>query len=282
MTILEPRDFAWIAFGALRASASSDAAWGKRMTVPLNRVLKTGSVVRGRATGVDSATRTVSYVAIDAAGGEGAPATLSYDYLVLATGASFSGPFTPVGYSATGARAALRSLQATVRGANNVVIVGGGPCGIELAGEVRDALPNATISIIHSGAALLTGAGNVMDSPKLSDKLLTRLAACNVAVTLNERVTGAAGGKPHAAYGPPVLTGPLVVSTSKGRTIADVDLLVYATGAKPNTQWLENSSLSACLEPSGHVRTARTYAVVGAERVFALGDCAGGPDAKGA
>lgn len=283
VTLLEPRDFAFISFGALRAAAASEGTLEKRLTVPLDRVLKQGgSLVRGRATGVDTATRTVSYMAIDASGNETAPATLAYDYLVLATGSTQAAPLAPVGVTAVGARGAFRSLQAAVRSANNIVVVGGGPCGIELCGEIRDAVPNARVSLVHSGSELLSGAGNVKPPPALSAKLLTRLAARNIAVTLNERVERAEGGTQHPSMGASVLSGPMTVMTSSGKALADVDLLIFASGAKPNTAWLAGGSLAGSLDATGHLRIARTYAVEGVERVFALGDCAGGPDAKAA
>lgn len=268
--------------GALRAAAVSEGSWEKRLTVPLDRVLKQGgSLVRGRATGVDTATRTVSYMAIDASGNETAPATLAYDYLVLATGSTQAAPLAPVGLTAVGARSAFRSLQAAVHSANNIVVVGGGPCGIELCGEIRDAVPNARLSLVHSGSELLSGAGNVKPPPALSAKLLTRLAARNIAVTLGERVERAEGGTQHPSMGASVLSGPMTVVTSSGKAFADVDLLIFASGAKPNTAWLAGGSLAGSLDATGHLRIARTYAVEGVERVFALGDCAGGPDAKG-
>lgn len=278
VTILEPKDFAWVSFAAFRASSAADGeSWSKRMTVPLTRVLKRGRVVRGSATGVDTARKVVLYTPH----GESAAAELPYDYLVVATGATFAAPFNPRSNDAVAARAALAALRATVSASSRVVVVGGGPSGIELAGEIRDAVPKAAITIVHSGKTLLSGAGNVSPPAALSDKLVERLTANKITTRLATRVASVTGGAPHAAMGESVVTGPLSVVLESGEAI-EADLLIYAIGAKPNTAWLSASPLSAALSKSGHVNIERSYAVPGFPGVFALGDAAAGLDAKAA
>ena len=280
VTLLDPRDFGWIPFAAFRAATAPDgAAWAARMTVPRDRALKRTAFVRGTATGVDTAAKTVTY----APAGGGAPAALPYDFLVLATGASYPAPFAPVGETAAEARAALAALRATVAGARSVVVVGGGPSGVELAGELRDALPAAAVRLVHAGAALLSGAGNHAPPPALSAKLVERLAASRIDVSLGARVASVAGGAPHAAAGPAVLVGPLAATlegAGGARVLEGVDVLFYATGARPNTDFLKGGQLAAALAPGGGVTAGPTYAVPGFAGVFALGDCAANADAK--
>ena len=278
MTLLEPKDFGWVSFAALRAASAADGeSWAKRMTVPLTRVLKRGRVVRGSSTGVDTERKVVFYTPH----GESTTAELPYDYLVIATGATFSAPFNPRSVDAVATRAALAALRATVSKASRVVIVGGGACGIELAGEIRDAVPAAAITLVHSGKALLSGAGNASPPAALSAKLVERLAANKIALRLATRVTSVTGGAPHEAMGDSVVTGPLSVSLEAGDAL-DADLLIYAVGTKPNTAWLSAGPLSSALSKSGHVNIERSYAVPGFAGVFALGDVAAGPDAKAA
>lgn len=112
----------------------------------------------------------------------------------------------------------------------------------------------------------------------LSAKLIERLKVKKIAVRLSTRAGAVEGGTPHATIGAAVMTGPLTVSTSTGESLG-ADLLFYALGSHPNTEWLATSGI---LEPSGHVTIAATYAVPGADGVFALGDAAGGADAKAA
>ena len=279
VTILEPREFGWIAFAAFRASTSTDDTWAKRMTVPLDRVLKSGKVVRGSATGVDVGAKTVSYSRPD-----GFVGSLPYDYLVIATGATFGKPFQPVSDSLKEARAGLASLGETVRGAKNVIIVGGGPCGLELAGEIRDASPGAAIRIVHSGKALLSGKGNVGKGlPALAKKLLERLAVRKIDVNLAERVVDVTNGSAHPVMGAGIQVGAYqTVTTSSGKVFRNVDLLCYASGTKPNSGWLIGGPMAAAVGPEGFIQIDRAYAVVGFPGVFSLGDVASGPDAKAA
>lgn len=260
----------------MRAATAPDGdAWAKRITVPLTRVLKCGRVVRGTATGVDATRKVVAY----AAHGTGAAAELPYDFLVIATGAKGAAPFQPSSADATGARAALAAMRATVAASKRVIVVGGGPCGIEFAGEIRDALPGADVTLLHAGAQLLSGAGNAAPPAALSAKLVERLTARKITTRLATRVASVEGGAPHAAMGPSVVTGPLTVVTAAGERI-EGDLLVWATGSKPITDWLEGGALKAALSKTGHVNVERSYQVAGFPGIFALGDVAGNEDAK--
>lgn len=276
VTILEPREFAWISFAAFRASASPDSSWSKRMTVPLDRILKRGKVVRGTATGVNPTEKTVSYT--DAQGAEG---SLSFDYLVIATGATFATPFQPVSNDKAAAQAGLIALGETIRSAKNVVIVGGGPCGLEFAGEIRDVSPNATIRIVHSGKTLLSGKGNVGVIPALSAKLVERLAIRKIDLSLNDRLVESTNGTPHPIMGAAIQVGEKqTVTLSSGKVLSDVDLLVYATGSKPNSGWLRSGPLVSAVGDDGTIQINRSYAVNGFPGIFSLGDVASGPDAK--
>lgn len=87
------------------------------------------------------------------------------------------------------------------------------------------------------------------------------------------------GGIPHPTMGAAVMLGQLTVNTSTGENLG-ADLLFYAQGARPNTEWLSKSGLN--MEPSGHITISASYAVPGADGIFALGDAAGGSDAKAA
>ena len=280
VTVIEPRDHLFIPFGAMRASTSADSSWAKRVCVPLDRALKNGGrVIRGWARGVNSDNRSVSY---ETPSQPGTLLTIVYDYLVLATGANYSSPFQPTSTEAHSARISMLALGTTLRAAKKVVVVGGGPCGIEMCGEIKDAAPNASVTLIHSGATLCSGPGNASPPRALSEKLLQRLAARQILVNLNVRVSGVQGGKAHPHMGESVQVGPCEVTTSSGSTLKSVDAVIYATGSgKPATAWLAGTSLEGALDDNGGVRVSRAYLVPGFDnRIFAAGDCTSGPDAK--
>ncbi len=299
VTIIEPRDFLFVPFGAMRAATSADESWSKRLTVPLDRALKSGVILRGKAQSVDPEAKTVQFQSMNPDGSNKAePAqSLAYDFLVIACGAQFESPFKPASVNARETQKALVDMGVSVRAAKKVVIVGGGPCGIEMAGEVRDANPAADITLVHSGTALLTGSGNQVSNPKLSEKLIQRLNVCKITTLLNTRVVDVVGGSAHAGMGSSVTIGPCECKLSGGHAnptnsseatkltaeaLSDVDLVINAKGSgKPNTQWLAGSPLATALDKNGAVKCSRTYAVQGFEStVFTFGDCAAGPDAK--
>lgn len=187
-------------------------------------------------------------------------------------------------------------MGVSVRAAKKVVVIGGGPCGIEMAGEVRDANPTADITLVHSGSALLSGKGNQISNPKLHAKLMARLASRKITTLLGTRVGEVVQGTAHASMGAAVTVGPceckLIAGNSSNSAteftkltsegLVGIDLVINAVGSgKPNTAWLANSPLASALDESGAVLCGRSYAVSGfEENIFTFGDCAAGPDAK--
>jgi len=190
----------------------------------------------------------------------------------------------------------LKSMGASVRAAKKMVVIGGGPCGIEMVGEMRDANPTADITLVHSGSALLSGKGNQISNPKLHAKLMDRLANRKITTLLGTRVGEVVQGTAHASMGAAVTVGPceckLIASNSgnsateftklTSEALVDIDLVINAVGSgKPCTEWLANSPLASALDESGAVLCGRSYAVSGFEEsIFTFGDCAAGPDAK--
>jgi apoptosis-inducing factor 2 len=52
-------------------------------------------------------------------------------------------------------RAHYQSMHQQIAEAEKILIVGGGPLGVELAGEVKRAYPDKTVSICHTGVSPL-------------------------------------------------------------------------------------------------------------------------------
>lgn len=278
VTIIEPRDSAYVVFGGPRATVES--GFEGRVFIPNDRVLKRGTIVRGLVTGVDAAAKTVTYapVAADGSVAGGAGTALAYDYLVLATGSSYNAPFRPASYSSEASRAAFRELQAAVKAAKKVVVLGGGPSGIELAGDLKDEHRALDVTLVHGGAALLSGPGNKTLPERFKARLLSLLTGLGVTVRLGEKAS-VQGGEPLGVLAG-VTRGPCSVATDKGAAIEGVDLVFHTTGGKPNTGFLKATQLAGALDADGFIKVAPTYAVEGHGDIFALGDCAGSPDAK--
>lgn len=150
---------------------------------------------------------------------------------------------------------------------SSIVIAGGGPVGVETAGEIGEALNGAAAGGSADGAAtkckitLLAGDRQLLPllKPKFgakADALLQRVGV-DVKYGRNSRVArvSAEGAQTR-------------VHLSDGQSI-DCDIYIPATGATPNTGFLP----AAVLDERKYVRTSDSLRVPGAgDRVYCVGD----------
>lgn len=149
-------------------------------------------VVQAKATAWDEKARTVTVTSAD-----GGTRVVAYWALVLATGSRTQSPvFTLQGGSHEEVAAALRSVHAQIRTARSIVISGGGPAGVETAGEIGDALngapgwfgsppkePKVRITIVTSASKLLPSLRQ-----SLSDQAEAYLNRVGVDVRYNTKI----------------------------------------------------------------------------------------------
>jgi NADH dehydrogenase len=235
-------------------------------------------VIMAEVTGFDLVNRRVHSVRGD----------LSYDYLVIAAGGRtsyFGHPeweeFAPGLKSLDDAlrirrmilcsleRAEVETNSAKRDNAMTIVIVGGGPTGVEMAG----ALAELTRTVLHKDfdhidpakvrVLLIEGNERVLKTfdPELSERALDQLIKLGVEVRLGVRVEA-------------IREGEIVVA---GETIY-ADNIIWAAGvsAAPLTQ-----SLGIELDRSGRIPVLPDLSVPGYSNVFAIGDIVSLVDAKG-
>jgi pyruvate/2-oxoglutarate dehydrogenase complex dihydrolipoamide dehydrogenase (E3) component len=196
--------------------------------------------------------------------------TINYDYLIISTGTHYPAPAKATTLDYESSRANLQSLRAQIKSAKSIVIVGGGPVGIELAGEIRDVYVDTKITIIHNKDGFMDEAS--LPTPKLRQKL-NDLATKNKIETLFNCNVILPTGLTESFYVP---EGRLV-ETSSGNSITGVDLVLLAFGNRPQTEWLKNSSLGTeIVNANGYVKVKKTLQIDHAElnHVFVLGDAA--------
>ncbi|TDL21315.1 FAD/NAD(P)-binding domain-containing protein [Rickenella mellea] len=189
-----------------------------------------------------------------------------FRYLVLATGSKWDGPLAfPTDH--TKLLAWIHGWRDRFSKANDIVIVGGGAVGVELAGELRDASPHPRkkITIVHGGGMLI----NDTYPDKFRIGLEKSFRARDIDVVLGDYVD---------AQEP---DGEGRVTTRRGRVIK-ADLVVCTTGAKPNTAFLNslNAPSGDVLTPSGHVKTLPTLQLKAHADIFAVGDILDFPEQK--
>ncbi|KAF2113521.1 hypothetical protein BDV96DRAFT_548444 [Lophiotrema nucula] len=197
--------------------------------------------------------------------------TIPYHALVIATGSSHRSPL----YSLHGIHeetlAEMRAFHARLQTANSIFIVGGGPSGVETAGQLaihfnkknklRKLLSPRkpkTITLISGGSRLLPRL-----NPKTSKKAERQLKNLGVHVVHNLRQLSSTVNTDGSSNC--ILNNDMTITS---------DLLIQATGVYPNTRFLPPSML----DEAGYVATDReTLRILGpsvGDRIYAVGDCA--------
>ncbi|KAK1984223.1 hypothetical protein LZ30DRAFT_586736 [Colletotrichum cereale] len=230
----------------------------------------TFSFLHGTATALDHVNRTVT---INMAGDKSVRA-LDYHAVVIATGASTPSPLLSINRDSESLRQSWADFRKALPIAKNIVIAGGGPAGVETAGELGEYLngragwlqstpanPKATITLVTSAPEILPAL-----RPAIARKAEGYLAQVGVTVRKGVRVDTV---RPAAA-GADEVAAKATVSLDNGETL-DADLYIPATGTRPNTGFVDASLL---LLPGGRVNTNPSTLRVDAAgpRAYAIGD----------
>ena len=207
---------------------------------------------------------------------------LSYDYLVLASGsttnfyhqqdiAANAMPMKTVAEAMGLRNALLSNFERALTCADdkerqelmNVVIVGGGPSGVEVAGAIAEMrryvlpsdYPDLDAGRMH--IYLIEGSGKLLNamSPQASAKALSLLQKLNVEVKLNTLVKDY---RDNTVY------------LSSGQTIPSLTFIWVGGVCVPALPGIPDESRG----PSGRYLTDSFMRVKGLEDVFAIGDCA--------
>ncbi|KAJ1966795.1 hypothetical protein IWQ62_002249 [Dispira parvispora] len=173
----------------------------------------------------------------------------SYDYLIVSSGVQFSVPFRfPTNDKAEGIKAA-HAYADNVAKATKVLIVGGGPTGVELAGEIKDVYPDKEVTLVHGGDWLLS------DQMPLNfrRKLTERVRDLGIKLILNDRLDLDPSQTDAAEQSVSLTT----YHTRSGIQL-EADWLVSAIGAvQVQTQFMD----SLLLPHSPHVFHPETHAL---------------------
>ncbi len=209
--LIEPREAFVHNIGGLRAAVQP--ALLKKIVIPYDRLLKNGTVIRSRVTAINP------HSVMLADGRE-----IAGDVIVVATGSSHNMPFKPRGDSAAEFADSSRLTANKIEASNSIAIIGGGPVGVELAGEIREMYEDKPITLVSRAPQLCTGF-----NPKLGTTLQQQLEAKNISVIL-----GTTPKKLPVSREP---TGPINWTLSNEQSLA-ADLVFFATGASIDNRLL--------------------------------------------
>jgi apoptosis-inducing factor 2 len=212
---------------------------------------------------------------------EGGQEEIAFRAAVIATGASSSSPLLGLqeGEDITTLKHSWNEFRQALPDAKHIVIVGGGPAGIETAGELGEYLngkpgwfaskpkdPKVQITVLTAASKILPILRRAIAKTALED-----LAAVGVVVRMNTRVVSIS---PPNAGSASNIADPAELRLEDGSTIK-ADIYIPATGLHPNTSFLEPSLLSADKRVKTNPMTLRVAAGnTSAEGLYAVGDVA--------
>ena len=145
-----------------------------------------------------------------------------------------------------------------LKSASDVLIIGGGVVGVELAGEIAYSMPNLNVTLAHNTSALLDGF-----KQKAQNKAYNQLTKLGVNVELNTLYQA---------------NSDVYVDQNSGKT-RTADMVFIATGAKPNNEFLKQN-FQHILDNKGSIVVDENLAVVDEPGFYAIGDIAAVGEAK--
>lgn len=179
---------------------------------------------------------------------------ISFDFLVIASGTSNGFWRDDHLRSEAQIDARLEQDAAAVRDASTVAVIGGGPCGVSCALNIRRAYPEKPVSLFISADLPLPGYH--VEARQYYERELT---AAGVEIFSGHR---AITHEPAPSAG--------TIHFESGQS-AEADTIIWSTGNRqPHTHFLPD----ALLDDEGFVRTQNTLEVDGSDCLFAIGDVA--------
>ncbi|XP_025013961.1 apoptosis-inducing factor homolog A isoform X2 [Ricinus communis] len=241
LTLVDPKEYFEITWANLRALV--EPSFAERSVINHRDYFTNGRIIASSAVDVTDAD-------VLTADGQVIP----YDYLVIATGHADSVPKTR-----TERLTEYQAGNEKIKSAHSILIVGGGPTGVELAGEIAADFPEKKVTLVHDGSRLMEFIG-----PKAANKTLKWLRSKNVEVKLEQRVdlnsiTGSDGNCTKTYH------------TSAGETIK-ADCHFLCTGIPLGSAWLKDTVLKNNLDANGRLEVDEYLRVRGWKNIFAIGD----------
>jgi len=185
-----------------------------------------------------------------------------FDYLFLCTGSRYDLDSLTINQSQSGEKAAkiIRGNEGAdyihavndIAKAKRFAVIGSGPVGIEILGELLEKYPKTETVLISADSTIMKRASP--NSHEAFYKYLSKKK--NLKMILGQRVTEIQGNK---------------IKTDKGATI-DADVIFVCTGFKPNTEYAVKG-MPQFVDSKGYLKVNEYLQVGDYKTVFGLGDC---------
>ncbi|CAN8252542.1 unnamed protein product [Cochlearia groenlandica] len=245
VTLIDPKEYFEITWASLRSMV--EPSFAERTLINHKSYLKKGRVVTSQA--IDITESDVTTVDGDVIG---------YDYLVIATGHN-----DPLPKTRQEKLSQYQTEYEKIKSSGSVLVVGGGPSGVELAAEIAVDFPEKKVTLVHKGPRLLEFVGE-----RAGDKAFDWLESKKVEVILNQSVDLSSASEGDKTY-----------MTSGGETI-HADCHFLCVGKPLASQWLNGTVLKDSLDGKGRVMVDEHLRVKDRNNVFAIGDITNIPEMK--
>lgn len=245
VTVVSPIDYFEVPMAMPRLMVEPDFA--DAALVPLTQFDTNITFVQGKLTSFTAEGGTVETTT-------GETITISSDVSVLATGSRYANSITRAQSGTVKDRVQeFKDSNDKLLKAKRVVIVGGGPIGVELAGEITEDYPGIAVTVVEASDEILTGT-----SRKVAAYAQKALEDRGVTFVKGEKVTA-------PAYGVEPSGGS--ATTDQGSDLP-FDMIFWAVGSRPNTDYMDQ----AFVNERGQIKVDAHLQVKGLTGVYALGD----------
>lgn len=205
---------------------------------------------------------------------DGGRTRIAVDRVVLAIGSDYGFParISPSARTKQDVLDQFIRMQNDIAAASSILIVGGGPTGVEFAGELLQVHPGKKVTLITRGPGLVTNGND--NYAGLSSKLLSQLKTKGVKVILNDSIA-----LDQEQTGP--LESMRTFQTEKAEQVS-ADYIMIGSGGKPHTRWITDID-AEILDANGRIQTSAHFSVLGSHRwakYYAIGDAAATPGPK--
>lgn len=169
--LIDQRDYSEYTPGILRLFCDTSAFFHMTQPLPASNKQQQFQCLQGRVTSLvdgsnNNNSKTLTYTPTATLLPHAAPSrtppppppqTLKYDYVILATGATYTAPIspTPQEWTLSDRFKGWQAAHVKLKQAQSVIVLGGGAVGVELAAEIVDFFPDKSITLLDAQSSLV-------------------------------------------------------------------------------------------------------------------------------